>query len=123
MQLWLLLVIVGLSALMLGSISGVVIGKTTIARMRGEHKPLFSRKEKLILLSIILVGVVCVLFAVFYEPPEPVFEDPWGEDMMLGDGEFYEGDSGGDSGGGGGGTVMARPPRGIRSGGVVIARG
>jgi len=140
MQLWLLLLIVGLAALTLGSISGAVIGKSTVARMRGEHRTLFSRKEKIILLCIVLVGAGCVLFAVLYEPAQPVIEDPWGNGMFLfTDGEFFEGaevlydedgneiiaESNDDNGAvvtrpSGGGTTTATPRPAARPGGGAV---
>jgi len=78
MGIWLLLLIVFLSAILVGCIAGTIIGKTQARRMHsGGHGGLFSQKEKLILLAVVFVGIGVVLFGAFYTPSNNAEPDFW----------------------------------------------
>jgi len=110
MQIWQLLLLVFVLALLVGSIAGAIIGKSQM-RAKG-HAGLFSQKERIILLAVLLVGVGVVLFGVFYTPGGNVEPDFWGPEG--GGMEIMPGN---------GGAVMRPTPGGIDGGGIVIFEG
>ena len=78
MGIWLLLLIVFLSAILVGCIAGAVIGKTQARRMHsGGSGGLFSQKEKVILLAVLFVGIGVILFGAFYTPSDNAEPDFW----------------------------------------------
>ena len=113
MQPWLLVLITGASAIILGAIIGIIVGKHKLKVAQGRVRRLLSTKERLLYSLCVVLGVVCLLFGVF-------FTFPTGEAYPDGEISVQEGGSGGWSGGGvvvggpgaGAGGIVVRPRRG-----------
>lgn len=69
METWKILLITVASAVVLGCILGVIIGKHQAKKARGDYKPLLSLKEKIIYFLCFAVGTGCVLLGIFYTFP------------------------------------------------------
>lgn len=95
------LLITLLCAGVLGAIFGVVIGKHLVKRAKYGSKPLLGKKERLVYLGCLALGVTCICFGLFFKLPVPPPANPEGEFT------FAEGEDAGGTGGSG----MARRPR------------
>lgn len=129
MELWKLILITLLSAVVLGCIIGVVVGKHQLKKMSGNYRPLLNNKERIIYGACVLLGAACLAVGLFYTPPEPQM-DPGavveGAENGMQQGEIAEGEAGAVAEEGAG-TATARPRRGgsVRGagGGTVVIMG
>ena len=69
METWKILGITIISAIVLGCVGGMVIGKHQIKKMSGNFRPLLSIRERIIYSACILLGAGFILFGVFYDFP------------------------------------------------------
>ncbi|MDR2933210.1 MAG: hypothetical protein LBV27_08905, partial [Oscillospiraceae bacterium] len=79
METWKILLITILSAVVLGCIIGVIIGKYQVKRAQSDRKPLLSVKERVIYFLCMALGAGCILFGVLYTFPSsqnPDMTDP-----------------------------------------------
>lgn len=80
MELWKLLLITLLSAVVLGCVFGVLLGKYQVKKLAGNYRPLLNVKERIVYGACILLGAGCIAVGLLYTPPEAAM----GEGMMLG---------------------------------------
>jgi hypothetical protein len=71
---WQLLLIAAAAAVVIGVLIGIIMGKYQLKKASGHYKPLLSLKQRLVYLSLFLLGAGCVLFGVFY--PFSEAQDP-----------------------------------------------
>lgn len=71
MAVWKIILLSILTAVVLGSVGGVLIGKYLVKRAKSNKKPVLSRKERILYLACIALGTASILFGVFYKSPEP----------------------------------------------------
>ena len=79
MSVWLFVVIAFVSALILGPIAGLIVGKVHVKRLQSSRGPVVSRKEGLILLSVALLGAVLIIATIISlvnQSKSPVMQDP-----------------------------------------------
>lgn len=68
MSIWIILAISLGSAVVLGFIVGMIIGKIQLKKKRGDYTPLLSVKERVIYSACIVVGISSILFGIFVAP-------------------------------------------------------
>ena len=83
MQILKLVAITLLSALALGCIFGVIIGKHQLKKMRGESRALLSKKERIVYTACMLLGIGAMAFGIFYTSPTSAENLYEGENMGV----------------------------------------
>lgn len=66
METWKILIISLAAALALGPAVGIITGKYMVKRAKSTHKPLLTKKERIIYSVSVLVGTGLILFGVFF---------------------------------------------------------
>lgn len=79
METWKLLLITLLSAVLIGCIIGVLVGKHQLKKKREDYRPLLSIKERIIYTLCILLGIACIAVGVRYNTSD---------DNLAADGEM-----------------------------------
>lgn len=79
MELWKLLLITLLAAVVLGCLAGVLLGRHQLKKLSGNYRPLLSTKERVIYLACILLGAGCIAFGLLYTSPATQVDDATGE--------------------------------------------
>ncbi|GHU79030.1 hypothetical protein FACS1894191_0920 [Clostridia bacterium] len=69
METWKILVITIASAVVLGCIIGVIVGKHQLKKAQSGYSPILSLKEKIVYFLCFAVGAGCVLIGVFHDFP------------------------------------------------------
>lgn len=71
METFKLVLIILISAIILGALIGFAIGKIQI-KLAHSNRKLFSRKEKIILLSCVAVGICVVMIGIFWKSGDEI---------------------------------------------------
>lgn len=101
MDTWKIILIALLVAIFLGCVIGVMMGKYQIKKKRGEIKAILNTRERIIYLSSVVVGVVCILLGLYFNTPQTSTDGMDGMNGMgdmdgMGDQVFDDGMMGGE---------------------------
>lgn len=88
METWKILLIIFAASAVLGPLTGIIMGKVMLNREKPGYKPLLSKKERIIYVASILLGVALILFGVFYPIPTG------GEAAGYGDEAYFAAENG-----------------------------
>lgn len=90
MDVWKLLILTILVAVLLGCTVGVLIGKHQLKKQRPDYKALLTNKERIIYFACILLGAACIAIGFLYKPasnPDPNMQPGMEQEFGM-DGEL-----------------------------------
>ena len=80
MEIWKLFLITVVSAIVVGCIAGILVGKYLVNRTNTSRRSLFTPKQRLVLLSCLGAGILTIVLGILLpslkSPPQAAMENP-----------------------------------------------